>query len=304
MIKDLTSEYGCALALCQDVPGTVLLGGKTYSSQIIRSTDNGESWVDALSGNNLQANDIEVDPANPAHLMECSYQSSATNTYLYESFDHGENWDISSYPTLSGKGYDILFSTSVAGRFLCATSNGIYLSDDGETFNQVLDIETRMLDENENRPGEMYAACYEYGVYRSFDSGLTWTPMEDLYIDPVNVECVEIVSDSWLYAGTLYYGTFRYPLEPLGIENNDDEVLSTIAVLATPVSSSVTVAVGSISSGNILVVFDLSGRMVYSESIPASEAVQHVIVQGLAPGVYFTGLKDQPSFCRFVILGN
>ncbi len=280
------------------------MGGRTISSQIFRSTDNGETWVDALSGYNLQTNDIEVDPANPAHLMECSYQYSTTNTFLHESFDHGENWDISSYPTLGGKGYDILFSTSVPGRFLCATSDGIYLSDDGETFNQVLDIETHMLDEDESRPGEMYAACVDNGVYRSNDSGLTWIPMDDLYIEPINVECVEIVGDSWLYAGTQFYGIFRYPLEPLSIENCDVVVASTITVLATPVSYAVTVAVGPVSTVSALSVFDLSGRMVHSESVPASEAVQHVIVDGLAPGVYFTGLKDKSPFCRFVILDN
>ena len=38
-----------------------MLGGKTYTSQIIRSTDNGETWGDALSGYNLQTNDIEVE---------------------------------------------------------------------------------------------------------------------------------------------------------------------------------------------------------------------------------------------------
>lgn len=294
--------YGCALALCQDIPGAVVLGGRTYTSQIIRSTDNGETWEDALSGYNLQTNDIEVDPANPAHFMECSYQPSATNTYLFESFDHGENWDVSSYPTLAGKGYDILFSTSVPGRFLCATSEGLYLSHDGETFDQVLNIETHMLEEDASRPGEMYAACCDSGVYRSYDSGLTWTPMDNLYLEPINVECVEIVGNSWLYAGTQYYGTFRYPLEPLSVENSIVDALSTIAVLATPVSLSVTVTVGPVLSGNTLAVFDLSGRMVHRESVPASEGVQHVIVEGLAPGVYFTGLIDQSLFCKFVIL--
>lgn len=304
--KEIYGQEACALVLCQDVPGVILFGGKSSYARILRSTDNGATWSNVLTPDNLYTNDIEVDPFNPFHLLECSYSSSPSNTYLYESFDHGENWDNSSYPTLAGKGYDILFSTSVPGRFLCATSQGIYLSDDGETFDRVLDLETLMLEEKSDRPGEMFAACAQNGVYRSFDSGLTWTPMDDLYLEPVNVACVEIVGDSWLYAGTQFFGSFRHPLIPSLIENFDDSEISlpSVAVLASPVFASVTVMVNPDASGATLNVFDISGRAVYSEHIPESEAVQNVGITRLTPGVYFTGIKNQTPLCRFVVLGS
>ncbi len=43
-----------------------------------------------------------------------------------------------------------------------------------------------MLDEDASRPGEMYTACCDSGVYRPYNSGLTWTPVDDLYIDQIN----------------------------------------------------------------------------------------------------------------------
>lgn len=280
-----------------------MLGGKINSSQIFRSTDYGENWNNVLSGNYLQTNDIEVDPLDPSHFIECSYSTNPYNTFFHESFNHGETWVESDFSSLSGKGYDILLSTTLPGRFLCATENGIYLSDDGENFDQVLGVETLMLEEDVDRPGEMYAACGDNGVYRSNDSGISWEPMADLYGEVISVECVELVAGEWLYAGTKSYGIFRYPLGPLGIENASGVAgVPTVTVLSNPAFVSVTLVVSPVASGEILTVFDISGRMVHSESLFPSEAVQHVVVDGLSPGVYFTGLKNQSSFCRFVFL--
>lgn len=306
LIKDIYGQLGCSMAICQDIPGVVLFGGKSTYGRMFRSTDYGDNWSTVLAPDVRYSNDIEVDPFNSAHILECSFTPSSLITSFSESFDHGENWVESDYSLIPGKANDILFSSIVEGRLICATSTGIYVSDDGMNFDHVLECETLQLEADPDRPFEMYAACANDGVYRSFDSGSTWEQMSDLYPEPVRVECIEIVNNNWLYAGTHLYGTFRYALEPLGLTEYETStsVASPISILTSPALNTVTIVVNPLEYSRTLSVFDLSGRMVHTEPITVSEAVQYIQVTDLAPGVYFTGLTNQQTYNRFVLLGH
>ncbi len=75
-----------------------------------------------------------------------------------------------------------------------------------------------------------------------------------------------------------------------------------VKVLETPVSGAATLVVPPRNSFTSLRVFDVSGRVVHTVSLtPSSETVE-VVVPGLPPGVYFTGLGGFDTHARFVVI--
>lgn len=293
------------MVLCQDVPGLILFGGKTYNNMsIVRSTDYGDTWATVLNESSveiIEIIEIKQDPHDLSHLIAGGRLESPERTVFYHSHDHGESWVESPDPLYDIEVNDILFSEILPGRFLCGTDNGIYRTDDGVIFTQVLGLETMKLESDPDRPGELYAACAENGVFYSTDEGDTWQPLPALYRNDIQIETVELVGDQWLYAGTDGFGVFRLPLGPLGIQNHQEEFFP-VSVLATPALNTVTLIVNPGNASSTLTVYDISGRVQYSTSLTASEESQSIVLNNLSPGIYFAGISDIPHFCRFVML--
>ncbi len=290
------------MILCNDVPGLILFGGKTYTTSISRSTDFGETWDSVQEEFPVEIIAFDQNPNNLSHIMACGFSSSAGGSLFYDSFDHGLTWTESPLFLSDIEVNDIMYSETVPGRLICAAESGIYVTDDCETFTEVFSLETKKLEFDSDRPGELYAACAENGVYWSTDSGTTWEPLPGFYRSDISLETVEVVGTDWLYAGTKGFGVFRLELEPLGISSAPQTVFSAVSVISSPSFNSVTLVVNPSSSNSDLTVFDVSGRVVYSSTIPASTETQSIVLNNLRAGVYFAGLGEQSSFCRFVLL--
>ena len=290
------------MVLCQDVPGLILFGGKAPDKSILRSTDCGDTWNTVLSDFSVEIIDITQDPHDLSHLIACGLLANPVRSVFYHSHDHGATWAEAPVSLSDAEVNDILFSETVPGRYYCATDCGIYITDDGAIFTQVLGLETMHIESDPDRSGELYAACAENGVFYSTDEGNTWQPLPALYRNDIQVETVELVGNQWLYAGTHGFGVFRLPLESMGVNNHPQKELSPVSVLTTPTCNTVTLIVSSIAKSTTLTVFDLSGRAVYSNTLTTSSETRNIVVTDLSPGVYFAGISEQSPFCRFVML--
>jgi hypothetical protein len=297
----MSSESACALETCPQVPGLLLFGGGHPSYSILRSTDEGGSWTTVLNAWPGTVSAIEQDPFDTAHIVAARVSSNSTT--FYHSHDYGQTWQESP-DLLNGMSVmHIQFSSEMPGRYLCATEDGVLLTDDGENFTEVLDQTTWRLESDPNRPGEVYAACGTAGVYSSADDGLTWESMPPLYRDGIPVRAVELAGTAWLYAGTQSFGTFRINLESMDVTQPVSGVQEQgVRVAATPVSGSVTLILPPSSQSVSLQVYDLAGRVVSSKALPPSSAPRSLVVDGLLPGVYFAGVSTGEPASRFVVV--
>lgn len=297
----MSSEADCAFLLCPDVPGLLLFGGGHPSYTILRSTDDGITWDTVLSGWPRVTSVLKQDPFDGSHIIAAALYNNYS--LIYHSYDHGLTWTESPNTFSCGAIRDIHLSDEDSGRYLCSTAGGIYITDDGVNYTQVFYGSSFSFESDPERPGEIYASCGVSGVYMSTDDGYTWEPLPAFYRDDISVVAMEIVGGNWLYAGTNYMGAFRMQLESTGISESGCSVTTGgISVAATPVSGSVTLLVPPCDSSASILIYDVSGRVVASGTLPASAGSQSFAVENLLPGMYFAGLSTNGTSCRFVIL--
>ena len=194
---------------------------------------------------------------------------------------------------------DILFSPTTPNRFYCAAEEGIYITDNGEDFIKILDVTTKQLEIDPDRPREMYAACGENGVY--YNTTGSWEQFPSFYRDDISVETVEIVGTDWLYAGTDEFGVFRLQLESLGI-NNPATQPTQLTILQTPAVNTVTILVNPTATTTTVTVFDLTGRAQHQTILPPSTDTQTLTLNNLTPGMYFATTNTNEQAVRFVML--
>ncbi|OPX30344.1 MAG: hypothetical protein B1H09_05115 [Gemmatimonadaceae bacterium 4484_173] len=290
--------------MCDDIPGIVLMGGKSYNISIVRSTDYCSTWTTVLNDFPVEITDIEQDPLNPSHMIASGYSSgSGGSSEFYQSNDHGETWTASSAVLNGIRVNDMMFSDCVPNRYYCATDSGIYQTDDGVSFTKVFNLETLYLESGPTHPGQIFAACGENGVYRCTGPEAAWEQLPAFYHEGISVETVELVGDQWLYAGTDGFGVYRISLDPLGPgDNTPDSPEPAVTVLSSPGYSSITLQVSPLTLNSTLTVHDISGRVVYTGTLPASAVTQQVVLNDLSSGIYFAGISSHPGFCRFVML--
>ena len=197
-------------------------------------------------------------------------------------------------------------STSVDGRYLCATNQGIYLTQNGVTYTKVLDVSCNELEQDSDLPGLIFAGCDDSGVFVSDNEGETWEPLPALYRDDIEFTDLEIVGTNWLYATTDHFGILRIELDDQGIEEESEEepVNQGLQVEQSPCRGSVTITVPPLGVSGEIYVFDVTGRVACRERVNASASQQSIVVSSLSPGVYFTGMAENSEFCRFVMVSR
>ena len=159
-------------------------GGDTYSVGVWKSTDGGVNWnaTGALSASSM--NDIYIHPTNNQILMV------ATNSGVYKTIDGGTNWT----QVQSGNIKDIKMKPGDPSTWYAATSNTVYKSTDGgdnfTSVNTIANSSRLVLDVTPANPNYLYVLSADNntnsqvapvrafnGLYRSTDSGVTFTKM-------------------------------------------------------------------------------------------------------------------------------
>ena len=151
---------------------------------------------------------IAVDPASPATLLAGTDQGGA-----YKSVDGGAPWTpAGTFPSPSVR--TLAFEPVTGARLFAGTLAGLFVSQDtGDSWTRVAALPAAIFSAVVFEPGNashLYAVSADAGVFRSTDSGTTWTALNagisgssprSLAIDPT--------AASTVYLATANSGLFR-----------------------------------------------------------------------------------------------
>ena len=152
----------------------------------LKSVDNGKTWrqfAPELKDLHIRHFDVSSD-GNTIYAMS----DSEGNRKISKSTDGGNTW--SNYPFVSG--YTVTASPSDANRVLVGVFDGLYLSTNGwQSQNQVITlIGDQRISDVQFAPSNtniVYVVTYGYVLYKSTDSGNSFTKIKDIRNEVLNV---------------------------------------------------------------------------------------------------------------------
>lgn len=164
-------------SLVIDPSNSNTLYAATTAQGILQSLDGGVSWnsidngIAPRSDGSVDAYQLWIDPNTPQVLF-----ASVTNGGLVRSADGGASWTQIGTPISS----TLVFDPFVANTVYLGGPQGILKStDDGQTFAPLSTLPgpavVASLIADPFRPGILFAASYQAGIFQSADSGATWT---------------------------------------------------------------------------------------------------------------------------------
>ena len=199
-LKDCNCQNGHALAI--DPANHEHVFFSTNDGGLLVTHDGGRNWIDG-GANGLVSRaprGIAIDPQQPRHV----YVGSFTGGGLFTSHDHGEHWQrhLFGSPALYVTGLSV---DPVDHSFYIATlsGDGIWKSEDfGETFTRIdraplaapgvfLRLTGRNVTVDPNNHTTVYAAASRgatTGIWRSQDSGVSWTQVDPTPVFSVTVD--------------------------------------------------------------------------------------------------------------------
>lgn len=179
---------------------------------VYKSTDGGFTWNPANSGLTSAATQyLVIDPKTPTTVYV------ATSTVgVFKTTDGGANWSAANSGLAKSVWQLAIDPQNPKTLYATTNSSGIMKSTDGgdtwntantginEYYPYIIQIAV-----DPQTPSTLYAAGYLY-VYRSRDSGLTWTslnagPFDEIY-DSIHVD---ENNPSTIYASSIYSGSYR-----------------------------------------------------------------------------------------------
>jgi len=206
------STYGRTIAISDEAPGNILVGGYEYNSGYIPylflSNDGGASFTEVTpSGESYYFQGSAIDPQDSTILFAGGLQQ------LHRSTDGGTSWSTAANQTYS---YDISFSPADDNLVLAAGSNRTYRSTDrGQTWSPVytgLDgsgIQWIVPHRQNSSLAYTGSSC---GFFRSSDGGHSWT-MNNSGLLVGKVLAMEEMNDQ-LYMNIQDLGVFRSDIGP------------------------------------------------------------------------------------------
>jgi len=179
---------------------TDILYAGTYYDGIYRSTDGGASWSH-VSGGAWFFSSIATTPANP----DIAY--AGADTVIYKTTDAGNSW----YTTGSGYGGGRrLFRTILAhplnDSIVYTTDySGFFISDNGASTwsasNYCINIASvTCFAISPSIPSIIYIYVEGYGLYRTTDSGISWTRLSSPFACRLGAVGVHLIDPNFIYA--------------------------------------------------------------------------------------------------------
>jgi photosystem II stability/assembly factor-like uncharacterized protein len=164
-----------AMAVRHDNPNTIYIG--TTNGTVFKSQDAGITWQSASTG--LPTANILALAADP---NSDTVYAAAERYGIWKSKDGGRTWTATGHVD----GFTVTPVTSIvvaadsSAIYASGDSVGIFVSTDGgDTWQNAIagipTLEILRLAANPNRPGTIYACTRGQGVFRSSDSGASWT---------------------------------------------------------------------------------------------------------------------------------
>jgi photosystem II stability/assembly factor-like uncharacterized protein len=199
-----------AVAGIGEEPLTYFFGGT--GGGVWKTTDAGNSWTNVTDGQlgSASVGAIDVADSDPNVIYvgmgsACMRGNTSMGDGFYKSEDGGDSWTHIGLPeagqvgriAVHPKDADVAFAAVVGHAFGPNPERGIFRTQDGgDTWEHVLALseETGAIDvsinpknpriiyasmwRGERKPWTMYSGSEESGIYRSRDSGDTWTRLE------------------------------------------------------------------------------------------------------------------------------
>ena len=255
---------------------------------IFHSIDNTESWVNiSLAGTFQAISVIAVGDTIIASFV------SQTNTGVYRSTDNGATWIlINSTSGLNDTGirkfalYKNIIYAAAEGD---SGSGNVYVSSDyGVSWTAAAGLD----DQGHNYPSNflpynntMFLATAN-GVYKSENSGLTWT----------NTGCPNAISlaiiGDLLFAGTGHHGIWKRGLSEILGDSEKSAYHSGIAVYPNPASDKIIIELKMYSSLEkpIVSIYDMQGQLIFQQTLWKDRT--EIDIKGLEKGAYLVKLTD------------
>ena len=176
---------------------------------IVRSTDNGITWIEANEGLPVYIGFLQITPDDIIFI-------TAGASGLYRSTDNGDSWtQVLNQNIVSGYFSPPLVYNS-NGHLFIGASNGVYRStDNGATWQQTSLSNVGVNNLGINDSGYVFAAVDYSGIFRSTDSGDSWTLINNgiqsypytntFYLSPTGSIFI-VIFDDWSFP---MYGIYR-----------------------------------------------------------------------------------------------
>ena len=177
---------------------------------IVRSTDNGISWSEVGEGLPANIRYLEITPD------DIIFVSIGGGPGLYRSTDNGDSWMLALDQNILSGYFSSLIIYNLNGHLFIGASNGVYRSiDNGATWQQTSLSNVGVNNLGINDSGYVFAAVDYTGIFRSTDSGDSWTLINNgiqsypytntFYLSPTGSIFI-VVFDDWLFP---MYGIYR-----------------------------------------------------------------------------------------------
>lgn len=276
-------------------PNGFVFAGTEFSG-VLRSADNGESWVPVNNG--LTSTGIACLVIDSGGDI---FAGTFSGDRIFRSRDNGESWQ----PVNEG-----MFGPSVTALAISANGHlfagtewrGIFRSiNNAQSWEQVYghltSVFIRSLTIGVN--GHIFACTYNGDVIRSTDNGETWESLES-GLESGTTQSLAASSKGYVFAGTSRHGVFR-SVQPVnsvkGITSNAQLSFSLEQNFPNPLNPSASIRFELDAPSEIsLKIYNLNGQLIKTildhENKPAGSHTASIEMSGISGGVYLYVLES------------
>ncbi len=191
-----------SLALDSSAPQTIFAG---YGTGLAKSIDGGAHWVGSQTGLPTTAiRGVAISHTQPSTMLATTYGNG-----VYQSVDGGAHWSALNTGLTDLHAYAVAIDPRSNTNFYVSTATGMFHSTNGTSWvpTAPAGLAAQWLTFDPSASSTVYAAAYGVGVYRTTNSGLSWTLLSNGQNSPLSLGIAVDPSAS----PTLYAATFGVP---------------------------------------------------------------------------------------------